>query len=292
MYVSNPFVPKVRRLAVNDVLSGRLNQNKAAVKYGVVKSTISKWMKRAPVHNVEYIQTQSSRPHHHPHELSPEIVAKIVETRKQLKRCAQVIHAQLVKEEMQVSLSSVKRVFKRYGLTKRRRAVYTLSVPNRLPSTPGSLVQADTIHFMNSNDRRFYIYAVIDTCTRLTYAEYHPRLSVATSYQVITNASREFGFSFRVVQTDHGSEFSQSLYFALQRQNIPLKHSRVRRPNDNAFIERFNRTLQEECFNGRTPNQQTISRKLQDYLVYYNKERLHLSLNCQTPIEFVSKVLS
>ena len=48
MYISNPFIPKVRRLAVNDVRLRGLTYEEAALKYGVVKSTICKWMKRAP----------------------------------------------------------------------------------------------------------------------------------------------------------------------------------------------------------------------------------------------------
>jgi putative transposase len=292
MYVSNPFIPKVRRLAVNDVRIRGLTYEEAGRKYGVVKSTICKWMKKASRDQKTYIDTQSSKPHHHPRELPTEIIEKIIETRKRLKRCAQIIHAQLKREGIGVSLSSVKPTLKRQGLVRKKRVFFSTPTPTVIPDIPGGLVQADTIHFVNSHYSRFYIYAVIDTCTRLAYAEYHPKLSVRTSYEVIKNASKTFGFPFQVVQTDNGPEFSQSLYFALQRKNIPLKHSRVRKPNDNAFIERFNRTLQEECFDSRTPNQRFISKQLQDYLVYYNEDRLHLSLQCLTPKEFVSKVLS
>lgn len=277
---------------MNDVRLRGLTYEEAALKYGVVKSTICKWMKRAPEDQKTYINTRSSRPHHHSNELPPEIVEKIIETRKRLNRCAQIIHAQLKKESMEVSLSSVKRVLKRNNLVRKRRAHFITPAPPVIHDTPGGLVQADTIHYVRSNYSRFYVYAVIDTCTRLAYAEYHPKLSVKTSLEVLRHASQSFGFPFKVVQTDNGPEFSESLYFALQKQHIPLKHSRVRKPNDNAFIERFNRTLQEECFNSRTPNQHTISQQLQDYLVYYNQHRLHLSLNCQTPTEFVSKLLS
>jgi transposase InsO family protein len=276
---------------VNDVRLRGLTYEEAALKYGVVKSTICKWMKKAPEDQKTYIDTISSRPHHHPNELRPEIVERIVSLRKQLKRCAPIIHAHLLKEHITVSLSSVARVLQREGLTRKRRVHYQVPIPPVIPDIPGGLVQADTIHYVKPDYSRFYVYAVIDTCTRLAYAEYHPKLSVQTSLHVLNHASQSFGFPFKVVQTDNGPEFSQNLYFALQRKNIPLKHSRVRKPNDNAFIERFNRTLQEECFNSRIPNQRTISQQLQDYLVYYNQQRLHLSLNCKTPTDFVSKLL-
>ncbi|MCL4374270.1 integrase core domain-containing protein [Patescibacteria group bacterium] len=292
MYVSNPFIPKVRRIAVNDVLVRGLTQEEAALKYGVVKSTICKWIKKSQnFYQNEYIDTYPSRPHHHPNELSSDVVKRIIEVRKSVKRCAPIIHAHLIKEGINVSLSSVGRVLKRNHLVRKKRAYFKLPAISPVSNAPGSLVEADTIHFARRDHSRFYVYSVLDTYTRLAYAEYHRHITPEVSLQVVANAGELFGFPLRVIQTDHGEEFSQSFYFALKRQNIPLRYIRTRKPNDNAHIERFNRTLQEECFSGQTPSERLISRRLAEYLVYYNEERLHLSLNCLTPREFVSKVL-
>lgn len=292
MYVSNPFVPKVRRLAVNDVRLRKLTYEEAALKYGVVKSTICKWMKRASHDQKTYIDTVSSRPHHHPQELKPDIVERIIQLRNEYKRCAPIIHAHLVREGVSVSLASVGRVLQREGLVRKRKAYFHTSIPSVISNAPGALVEVDTIHYVRSDMSRFYIYSVIDTFSRLAYAEYHKSISPSVSLQVITHATSRFGFPLQVIQTDHGVEFSQSFYFALQRQHIPVKYIRVRKPNDNAHVERFNRTLQEECFGSRTPSERTVSKQLQDYLAFYNTKRLHLSLQCQTPTEFVSKLLS
>lgn len=292
MYVSNPFIPKVRRLAVNDVLVRGLTQKEVALKYGIVKSTICKWIKKAEnFYQNEYIDTFSSRPHHHPNELSQEVIERIIELRKSVKRCAPIIHAHLLNEGINVSLSSVGRVLKRNHLVREKRAHFKLPLVSPLSSAPGSLVEADTIHYVRRDHSRFYIYSVLDTYSRLAYAEYHKHITPDISLKVVTNAAERFGFPLQVIQTDHGEEFSQSFYFSLQRQNIPLKYIRTRKPNDNAHIERFNRTLQEECFSSKTPSERFISRQLNDYLVYYNEQRLHLSLHCLTPRQFVSKVL-
>src|SRR3989344_2778291 len=50
-------------------------------------------------------------------------------------------------------------------------------------------------------------------------------------------------FEIQVLQSDNGSEFSRLFS---QRAKVTHRHSRVRRPNDNAHLERFNRTLQDE----------------------------------------------
>lgn len=290
-YVSNPFMGKVRRLAVNDVRFGRLNQAEAARKYGVTPSAIHKWIDRAdPDHRV-FIETLSSRPKHHPHELSEKIVARIIELRDELKRCAPVIHAHMVKEGYIVSLASVGRVIARCGLTrKRKRAPWGSRIPRPLSDKPGVLVEIDTMHIMRVNYSRFYIYAVIDIFSRLGYAMYTKHVSQTNSVSVIDRASQYFGFPFSMVQSDNGPEFKEGFKFSLNKQSVKIRHSRIRRPNDNAHIERFIRTIQDECFKGRYPNENTAQKQLTEYLEYYNEKRLHLSLGLQTPRQFVSKV--
>ena len=57
-----------------------------------------------------------------------------------------------------------------------------------------------------------------------------------------------------------------------------------------AHIERFNRTVQEECLGNRltykTPNTK-IQARLTAYLDYYNHERVHLGLRLRKPIEML-----
>jgi transposase InsO family protein len=292
-YTSNPYMGKVRRLAVNDVRLGRLNQAQTARKYGVTRSAVCKWIKRASPDHREFIETLSSKPKSHPNQLSPKIVKRIVDLRKRLKRCAPVIHAHLEQEGIKVSLSSVTRTLRREGLTRKKaRAKWQTKVTRPVSDQPGALVQADTIHIVKPDYSRFFIYTVLDTFTRLAYAEYHRRITQYNSISVIKKANDYFGFPFKVIQTDNGPEFRQRFNLRLRSNQIKVRHSRVRKPNDNAHVERFNRTLQEECFRGRQPREKSISRQLKEYLIYYNQERLHLSLNCMTPRQFVSKVLN
>jgi transposase InsO family protein len=292
-YTTNPYVGRTRRDAVNDVRFHRLTQVQAALKYGVVRSTIWKWLQKAPVHNREFINTLPSRPKSHPKKLPEATITRIIELRTGLGRCAPVLHAHLKQEGFRVSLSSVERILRRFDLTRKRKpAKYYTPLPRPVSATPGALVQVDTIHYVRSNTTRFYIYALIDVYSRLAYAEYHPKLSQRISLGVIRNAQKRFGFKFFMIQTDNGPEFKDYLDIQLRRNKISLRHSRVRTPNDNAHVERFNRTLQEECFNGRRPNEKTARKLLEAYLHYYNHARLHLGINLQTPTSFVSKVLT
>lgn len=144
-------------------------------------------------------------------------------------------------------MASVGRVLAREGLTKsKRRAVWGSRIPRPLSDKPGSLVEIDTMHVIKADYSRFYIYAVLDTFSRLGYAEYQPRCFQQASIQVISQASEYFGFPFIMVQSDNGPEFRNTFEHKLYLGGIQVRHSRVRRPNDNAHIERFIRTIQDE----------------------------------------------
>jgi transposase InsO family protein len=291
-YTGNPYVAKVRRWAVNDVLSGRLSQSEAARKYGVTRSAVCKWMQRVPEHNQEYLYTRSSRPKSHPNQVTQKIVDRIVDLRKKHNRCAPVIHAYLIQEGYEVSVATVGRVLAREGLTQsKKRAKWGSRIARPLSDKPGALVEIDTMHVIKADYSRFYIYAVLDTYSRLGFAEYQPKCFQTASVSVISKATDYFGFPFLTVQSDNGPEFRNSFEHKLGLSGMQVRHSRVRRPNDNAHIERFIRTIQDECFKGNMPNEKLAPKQLKEYLEYYNNERLHLSLHLTTPRQFVSKVL-
>ena len=81
----------------------------------------------------------------------------------------------------------------------------------------------------------------------MVYARVSRRIAPGEAVKAILEAKEYFGFSFRTVQADNGPEFSRYFEQILAKHSISPRHSRLGRPNDNAHIERFNRTLQDEC---------------------------------------------
>ncbi len=294
-YTSSPYAAKARYEAAKLVVKGGLKKATVARMYGVQRATITKWVRKFPKdHRILFISTQSSAPNHHPHQTSDQLVERITELRRKYKRCAPVIHAHLISEGYKISVRTVGRVLKKEGLIRKKKLSRFLKscYPRPEAKSPGDLVQMDTIHVMRGDGSRYYIYCLIDFSSRLAYAEYQTKLKQSISYLVVKNAQKYLGFNFKMLQTDHGPEFKDGFTYLLYRSSIQLRHSSIRKPNDNAHIERFNRTIQEECFNGVLPKEKTIKKDLREYIDYYNNFRLHLSLDLQTPIQFVSKVMS
>lgn len=284
MYTNNPNMPRIRRDAVE---FARKNGVRCSARhFGFQPGTISKWVKKSKKIGYHPIPTKSSRPKHHPNELSEDVIDKIVNKRLETKRTYEVIHKHLENEGIDVSPSSVFRTLDRRGLIKKRSPWkrYHPPVERPYPIKPGSLVQIDTIHLMTGPKTRIYVMTLIDVYSRTTYAKCYEKLNSKVSCDFLDEAEKESVFDFEMIQTDHGPEFGK--WFA-ERTRKFHRYTRIGKPNDNAHIERFNRTIQEECLDKLIRNVDVINCELKKYLKYYNEVRLHMGIELKTPVQII-----
>ena len=280
-YTKNPHMPKVRRDAAQMVHKG-FSKEEVGRRFGVGSSTICKWVKKADKYGYHPIPTLSSKPRHHPKQLSSELVWKIFHQRLKNKRCAEVVHQELLNQGIVTSLSSVKRTLDRTGLLKKKSPWkrYHPHVDRPYPLKAGDLVQIDTIHLMISEKKRIYVFVLIDVYSRWVYARCYSRMSSKICLNFVREAQSKASFKFNMLQSDHGPEFGMWFVTQIKKNH---RYTRIGKPNDNAHIERFNRTLQEECIDKVNTNVRSINCALKKYLQYYNYERLHMGLNLKTP---------
>jgi len=292
-YTTNPNLPHVRAEAVRLVLQG-WSIRKAAKHLGFSHCAVRLWLRKKTVygwHGRMEIPTLSSRPHHHPKELKPDVIDAIVKKRKERNRCAEVVHRELLNQGIVVSLSSVKRTLKRQGLIRHRSPWKRWHFSETRPYVvfAGDLVQIDTIHFIIGN-KRFYVYTLLDVASRWAYAKVSLRINPRLSLKFVKEALQYSGFKFKMIQSDHGQEFSTWFTENIGKLGFAHRHIRVRQPNDNGHLERFNRTLQEECLNKVSQNPESFQQAINEYLPYYNRQRLHLSLKFLTPCEWLQAI--
>lgn len=290
-YTTNPHMPKVRRDAVNLVKYRKWTMRKTALHFGVQPSTISRWCKKPMATGWCPIPTRSSRPKKTPTSLSTEIVKAIIDKRNGRRRCGQHIYQELKREGIVVSLPSVQRTLDRCGLLKKRSVWKRPHDPTRRPEVTeaGSLLQIDTVHIRTALGEKIYVYTLIDLHSRWAYAQVLDRISAGRSAVFVRQALKRSPFIFKMIQSDHGSEFSTWFTHVLKKHNITHRHSRVRQPNDNAHIERFNRTVQEECLDRTAHTIPEFRKALRAYLVYYNTERIHMGIEYRTPQEMLRR---
>jgi len=156
--------------------------------------------------------------------------------------------------------------------------------------TLGHLVQIDTIVLHLFGLKR-YIITAIDLFGKIAFARVYKNPS---SYSAADFLKRlNFLLDDRIVniQTDNGSEFAKCFERACLNLKINHYFSRARTPEDNAVLERFNRTLQEEWLDSGNfcEDIDQMNKRLTEWLIFYNFKRRHYSLNNLSPIDYCVK---
>jgi transposase InsO family protein len=140
---------------------------------------------------------------------------------------------------------------------------------------------------------KFYIFNAVDIKLKFDFAyEYSRKVSRnAKDFYKKLELVYPIQNGVKTVQTDNGSEYHGEFSEYLKNKGIKQVYIYPRCPKINAFVERANRTLQEEFFDD---NQHLVledisefNSALMDYLVWYNTKRVHKSLGNITPIDYL-----
>lgn len=296
---------KSRMNAIKEVILDGRSISQVARRYGCYRSTVYRWLNRyyalKEKHEISLhmgkLPTKSSRPNNSPTSLPKWLVKAIIELRKELNRCAEVVWQEALNRGLDISLSSVRRIIKRYHLIKEVSKWKRYRKFSKRPRAdhPGALVEVDTVHFHHPiTKQRVYATSVIDVYSRMAFVLLHNGMQQYSSVLAVLKARKYMGFNFETVQSDNGPEFGKKFQDEITRYGMKYRHIRVRRPNDNAHIERFNRTLREECLGNyistKEARNETIIR-LNDWLDYYNHNRIHLGIEYATPFKKCCKGL-
>jgi transposase InsO family protein len=155
-------------------------------------------------------------------------------------------------------------------------------------------VEVDCVHLW-CTDRRYVFVSVIDVVTKVASVQLVP---AATAHHTLTvlQAFGARGYPIRCVQTDNGSEFLVVFHAWLSTQAIDHHFIYPHSPRINGVVERFNRTIQEECLNRSddlfTDNLDRFQQTLDHYLIWYNTKRPHHSLKLMAPMAYYQQLQS
>jgi transposase InsO family protein len=156
-------------------------------------------------------------------------------------------------------------------------------------SRPGELLAADTYYVGKFNGiGKVYLHCVVDTYGSYAFGFLHtsklPAAAVAVLHNDVLPFYQERGLGVRAVLTDNGREFCGTpthpyeLYLALN--DLEHRRTKVRHPQTNGFVERFQKTLKEEFFAVTLretiyDSVEALQTALDVWLAYYNTERPH-----------------
>ena len=201
------------------------------------------------------------------------------------------------------SPSGVYNILKRHGLN---RLTPKMQENKRkiIKEKAGELGHID-VHYLNKGivggaNQRYYLVCVIDSCTRIAWAEIVEDIKALTvmfaALKCLNMIADQYQIKFKEVLTDNGPEFGRKESkhkkehpFERMLMELGIKHRYIRpyRPQTNGKVERFWRTIEEDLLNETDfDNLEEFKDELIQYLYYYNHERPHQGINGKSPAEF------
>lgn len=156
------------------------------------------------------------------------------------------------------------------------------------PQAAGDLVQADSITIFVDGLKRYLVTAT-DVKVRFSFAYAYAHLSSQSARDFMKKFQSVSPFSLSRVQTDNGGEFEKHFETYLNEENLVHFYNYPKHPKSNAYVERFNRTIQEQYVNWHKEelcDVESFNRGLMDYLLWYNTEKPHKGLKLIPPLKY------
>lgn len=199
------------------------------------------------------------------------------------------------KEGLMWNRKRVRRVYRKLGLSRRRKVKRRIPNPQKQallqPLFPNLTWSMDFMEDRLDNGRKVRILNIIDDYNRealMVEAAYsYPSEKVVEMVKQVI----EWRGKPKAIRTDNGTEFIAKAFEGFC-DNANIEHRKIQKgkPNQNAFIERFNRSYREDVLDANifeTMNQ--VKELSLNWMDDYNNNHPHASLDDLTPIEFMKK---
>lgn len=193
----------------------------------------------------------------------------------------------LVKRKFNVDISTttIYKLYKKKDLIRRPQRKLQWYKPLKkvvIPKLPGGVVQMDAKHVWENNVRK-YQRTFIDIYTGMQYATVTSTMTAEDTINAFVEAENYFPFKIIGVQTDNGSENRGEFHQYLGKNGIAHYFIPKSSPTWDGAVERAHGVIDQEYY----LNPMRMWHNLEEYLHWYNYERIHLGkyLNGMIPIE-------
>jgi transposase InsO family protein len=263
--------------------------------------SLERWVSAYKQFGETGLEPKSTRPKSQPNETPIRIKERIVELRKNKKKCAIKLYDDLKKENIFVSPRLIGKVMKSEGLTRKYRVKKIKYKYVKIPLGKGELVEIDIKYVPKTlENRQYYQFTAIDCASRWRYLSVHENIGNSEAIAFLSELISVAPFRIRAVKTDNGSCFTNR-YTGYLKSTDPLnhkihafdlacqKHNIIHylidpgKPAQNGKVERSHRSDQETFYDQvdfNTLNE--LKYKLKLWNMYYN-DLQHCGLNGKTP---------
>jgi putative transposase len=140
--------------------------------------------------------------------------------------------------------------------------------------------------------RKFRLLSVIDEGNREALRiECGSSIPSARLLRVMEELVEYYGKP-KAIRMDNGPEMTSAKFVSwAEGQGIELRYIQLGKPNQNAFVERLNRSVRDEVLNAWLfASLEQAQRILEDWRVDYNELRAHESLGNRPPLVYLPRV--
>lgn len=198
------------------------------------------------------------------------------------------------KKHPHVGASKIRRVYEREGFSLYKRLRPRIkdnpANPIVIPDAPNVEWAIDFMSDALVNGKKIRTLNVVDHYNRKCLS-----IAISTSFparkvvQIMSRLIVEYGRPQRI-RTDNGTEFRSKLFQKwLQDHGIEWSKIQKGKPQQNAIVERFNKTYREDVLDAHLFSTIESARSLTEQWIYdYNNERPHQALNYATPNSYAA----
>jgi transposase InsO family protein len=286
----------VRGVAHDPVLRAKLMaQHEAGIplsvlseRHGIARPVLSRWWARYRANDLSSVEPRSRRPHRSPTRHPVAVREAIADARDF------GWGAQRIADELGIGHGTVQRELERTGRNQlprpSRRAVQRYE-----KSRPGELLHLDLKYLPAVEKWPEFEYAGIDDFSREGHALIARERSTVAATRFLEHVLAQLPYRVEAVMTDNDMMFTMRYALhshrltrfeqALKSAGIEHRLIRPRSPASNGKVERFIKTIDDECFRITQP-QSSRARVgvLKLFLEYYNHARPHQSLGGASPV--------
>lgn len=264
--------------------------NQLSQQYGIARPVLSRWWARYRDGDWEALQPYSRRPDHSPSRISLALEREVLHLRQRGWGPARIA------PQLGLGHGTVQRILARFGQNRLPRP--SRPRPQRYEKQrPGELLHLD-VKFLPAlrNARHDFEFAAVDDFSREAVVRIETEHTSQTASQFLEYVLDRLPYRVEAVMTDNALVFSMRHAFHGDRQtrfqqlcrSLGIEHRLLRpyAPECNGKVERFFRTVDDECLNRRRLfTFQARQRAVEEFLWYYNHQRPHLSLGGLTPVQ-------
>mgnify|MGYP001176897582 FL=1 len=190
-----------------------------------------------------------------------------------------------------VSPSTVYRVLKRAGLLNKWNEVKrSMKGTGFIQPTEFNQDWHIDIKYINHKGIFLFLISIIDGYSRyIVHHDLRLHMTERDVEIVVQCAVDKYSIACPKIISDNGSQFI-SKDFANYLKLLGLKHIKtsIMYPQANGKVERFHRTISEECLRKQSMlDLQDARNQVSKYVEFYNTKRLHSALNYLTPEDYV-----